>query len=180
MCFAVGRQRTTSKVVYRWHDFPRSDYDIGGTALLYYTTKQDKSLKNKKTIAIYMALLLLSLWQKQKHFKNMQILCLDHTYPPSMTKLAIFMWSGICICQRVSKGQPDKREKGVRRQVSPSTAIPKNRKNFLRVDDNKTELFKFLHLLRKMFCARHVRQNLPISQKEADTRLILHATDAVA
>ena len=31
----------------------------------------------------------------------------------------------------------EKRGKGVRRQVLPSTAIPKNWKDFLRVDDNK-------------------------------------------
>ena len=37
-----------------------------------------------------------------------------------------------------------KRGKGVRRRVSPSTTIPKSWKDFLRVDDNKTELFKFL------------------------------------
>ena len=37
-----------------------------------------------------------------------------------------------------------KRGKGVRRRVSPSTSIPKSWKDFLRVDDNKTELFKFL------------------------------------
>ena len=37
-----------------------------------------------------------------------------------------------------------KRGKGVRRIVVPSAAIPKNWKDFLRVDDNKTELFSFL------------------------------------
>ena len=37
-----------------------------------------------------------------------------------------------------------KRGKGVRRRVVPSAAIPKNWKDFLRVDDNKTELFSFL------------------------------------
>ena len=37
-----------------------------------------------------------------------------------------------------------KGRKGVRRCVSSSIAIPKSWKDFLRVDDNKTELFKFL------------------------------------
>ena len=37
-----------------------------------------------------------------------------------------------------------KRGKGVRRRVVPSAAIPKNWKDFLRVDDNKTELLSFL------------------------------------
>jgi hypothetical protein len=37
-----------------------------------------------------------------------------------------------------------KRGKGVRRRVVPTAAIPKNWGNFLRVDENKTELFKFL------------------------------------
>ena len=37
-----------------------------------------------------------------------------------------------------------KRDKGVRKRVSPSTVMPKNRKDFLRVDQNKTELFGFL------------------------------------
>ena len=37
-----------------------------------------------------------------------------------------------------------KRGKGVRGRVVPSAAIPKNGKDFLRVDDNKKELFSFL------------------------------------
>ena len=37
-----------------------------------------------------------------------------------------------------------KRGKGVRRRVAPSTQIPKNWKDFLRVDENKQELLKFL------------------------------------
>ena len=56
---------------------------------------------------------------QQKHFKSMQILCLDHTYPPRLTKLAVLMWSGMCICQKVSKGQPDKKEERVSEDVCP-------------------------------------------------------------
>ena len=37
-----------------------------------------------------------------------------------------------------------KRGKSVRKRVAPSTVIPKNRKDFLRVDQNKTALFGFL------------------------------------
>jgi hypothetical protein len=37
-----------------------------------------------------------------------------------------------------------KRGKGVRRRVAPSSAVPGNWHEFLRIDDNKTELFSFL------------------------------------
>ena len=37
-----------------------------------------------------------------------------------------------------------KRGKGVRRRAEPSTAIPGNWKEFLRIDENKVELFSFL------------------------------------
>ena len=37
-----------------------------------------------------------------------------------------------------------KRGKGVRRRVAPTTAIPQNWMDFLRVDENKSELFRFL------------------------------------
>ncbi len=36
-----------------------------------------------------------------------------------------------------------KRGKGVRRRVEPSSAIPGNWSEFLRIDDNKSELFSF-------------------------------------
>ena len=138
---------------------------------------------------------------QQKHFKSMQILCLNHTYPPRLTKLAVLMWYGMCICQTVSKGQPDKREERVvRRRVSLSTTIPKSWKDFLRVDDNKTELFKFLaqHVTCRTVdegkvlyatsaqnvlsstCQAELSNLTPCSQEEADTRLILHAAYAVA
>ena len=81
-----------------------------------------------------------------------------------------------------------KRGKGVRRRVSPSTTIPKSWKDFFRVDDNKTELFKFL--AQHVTCltvdegkvlyatsaqnvqARHARQNLAISPHAHRRRLI--------
>ena len=37
-----------------------------------------------------------------------------------------------------------KRGKGIRRRVSPTTLLPQNWKDFLHVNENKTELFKFL------------------------------------
>ena len=38
----------------------------------------------------------------------------------------------------------EKRGKGICLRVSPSTAVPKNWQDFLRVDDNKQELFHYL------------------------------------
>ena len=93
----------------------------------------------------------------------------------------------------------EKRGKGVRRRVAPSTQIPKNWKDFLRVDENKTELFKFLsqqaiHLPidegKVIYgtdgsnvhttMANVVLTNLsPCLHEEADTRLLLHAADTV-
>ena len=92
-----------------------------------------------------------------------------------------------------------KREKGVRRRVSPSTTIPKSWKDFLRFDDNKTELFKFLAQLVTCLavegkvvyatsaqdvlsstCQAELSNLTPCSQEKADTRFILHAADAVA
>jgi len=92
-----------------------------------------------------------------------------------------------------------KRGKGVRRRVVPTTVIPKNWKDFLRVDENKTELFSFLseQVTRlptendKEIYATHGRVVLcstgqsdltnlaPCSHEEADTRLLLHVSDAV-
>ena len=91
-----------------------------------------------------------------------------------------------------------KRDKSVRRRVVPSAAIPKNWKDFLRVEDNKAELFSFLShqvtLLQRegkavyatdghdVLCS--VAENdltglVPCSHEEADTRLFLHVADAV-
>ena len=84
--------------------------------------------------------------------------------------------------------------------MSPSTTIPKSWKNFLCVDDNKTELFKFLaqyvtcltvdkgkvlyatsaQNVSSLTCQAELSNLTPCTQEEADTRLILHATDAVA
>ena len=91
-----------------------------------------------------------------------------------------------------------KRGKSVRRRVVPSAAIPKNWKEFLRVDDNKTELFSFLsHQVtilqtegkavyatdgHDMLCSMaqiDLTGLVPCSHEEADTRLLLHVADAV-
>ena len=92
-----------------------------------------------------------------------------------------------------------KRGKGIRRRVAPTTLIPKNWNDFLHVDENKTELFKFLSqrvtdspigegkviyvtdgidVLSTMTDA-NVTNLAPCSHEEADTRLLLHVADAV-
>ena len=92
-----------------------------------------------------------------------------------------------------------KRGKGARRRVFPSASIPKSWKDFFRVDDNNTEIFKFLaqhvtyltvdegKVLYATFaqdvlsstCQAELSNLTPCSPEEADTRLILHAADAV-
>ena len=92
-----------------------------------------------------------------------------------------------------------KRGKGIRKRVAPSTVIPKNWKDFLRVDQNKTELFSFLsHKTVRLPLAEgkemyatdgngvlcspaesDLAHLAPCSQEEADTRLLLLAADAV-
>ena len=93
----------------------------------------------------------------------------------------------------------EKRGKGTRKRVAPSTVMLKNWTDFLRVDENKTELFAFLSrqaahrplaegkelyatdgsgvlCLPADLCLTHLA---PCSQEEADTRLFLHLADAV-
>ena len=90
----------------------------------------------------------------------------------------------------------DKRGEGVRRRVEPSSKMPSNWKSFLRVNENKTELF---HLLAEEATSRDLpekqvistygdkvlsaprRDNVqiePCMHEEADTRLVLHMLDA--
>ena len=93
----------------------------------------------------------------------------------------------------------DERGKGVRRHIFPTTAIPKNWKDFLRVDDNKTELLRFLSqqvtrittkegaaiyatLKGNVLCSvdnADLTNLVPCSHEEAATRLLLHVADAV-
>ncbi|KAK1888362.1 Fibrinogen-like protein 1, partial [Dissostichus eleginoides] len=92
-----------------------------------------------------------------------------------------------------------KRGKGIRKRVAPSTVMPKNWKDFLRCDENKTDLFAFLsrrvvHLPLAegkelyatdgsgVLCSpveSYLACLAPCSQEEANTRLLLHVADAV-
>lgn len=98
----------------------------------------------------------------------------------------------------LKSGTREKRGSGTRRKVLPSTRIPSNWRSFLRVDDNKTELFYLLAQQAVTFpieegkelystCGELVltsanRSNLtplePCNHEEADTRLLVHALDA--
>ena len=93
----------------------------------------------------------------------------------------------------------EKRGKGVRRRVASTTVIPSKWKDFLRLDENKTELFRFLsqHAIKipvvdgksiyategtNVLCSladADLDNVVPCSQEEADTRIFLHASDAV-
>ena len=96
-------------------------------------------------------------------------------------------------------GARAKRGSGVCRKVVPSGKVPSNWKSFLRVDENKSELFHFLakylmennttgKILCNTFdesvlvspCSIENRQDLePCSHEEADTRMLLHVKNAV-
>ena len=93
----------------------------------------------------------------------------------------------------------EKRGKGVRRRVAASTTLPSKWKDFLHLDDNKTELFKFLSQQAvkvptadgksvyatdgsNVLCSSadaDLSNLVPCSHEEADTHLFLHAVDAV-
>ena len=98
------------------------------------------------------------------------------------------------------KPQQDRKGgKGTRKRVAPSTVLPKNWKDFLRVDENKTELFAFMSREAVnlplpqdkelyatdgsgVLCSpaeSHLAGLAPCSHEEADTRLLLHVADAV-
>ncbi len=103
------------------------------------------------------------------------------------------------IQDRLKSTTRQKRGKGVRRRVAPTTTIPHNWKDFLGLDENKSELFSFLaQCVRslsteegKCVYTTHECNVLssvvdadmtylaPCSHEEADTRLLLHAADAV-
>ncbi|CAC5382291.1 unnamed protein product [Mytilus coruscus] len=92
-----------------------------------------------------------------------------------------------------------KRGKGIRRRVQADSTIPGNWESFLRIDDNKTELFAYLaeQLLtltpsdqttvvstkgREVVCNKPNKNNddlSPCNHEEADTRILLHVADAV-
>ena len=74
------------------------------------------------------------------------------------------------------------REQGVRRRVERGVKLPVDWNSFLRVDDNKTELFKYLaeQTIAIQDKGKEVlsTSDTPRSHEEADTRLLLHAFDA--
>ena len=89
-----------------------------------------------------------------------------------------------------------KRGNGVRRRVEPSSLVPINWQEFLRIDENKVELFSFLttciasiksdkqvistlHLEVLCNLPKDISRLAPCTHEEADTRIILHLEDAV-
>jgi hypothetical protein len=90
----------------------------------------------------------------------------------------------------------DKRGSGIRTRVSENTKMPKNWQQFLRVVDNKVELFHFLtQNLTLLACEKtliltyddnvvqyginvDIQDITPCNHEEADTRLILHCLHA--
>jgi len=91
-----------------------------------------------------------------------------------------------------------KRGQGVRRRVVAAAAIPGNWQNFLRVDSNKTELFRFLSAALMEWFDQEDKQVVisdgeavlskpllpdltsltPCNHEEADRRMLLHASHA--
>ena len=59
------------------------------------------------------------------------------------TQRVDLVWD-VYIADSLKSSTREKRGKGKRRRVASSTMIPKNWKDFLRVDENKSELFHFL------------------------------------
>lgn len=89
----------------------------------------------------------------------------------------------------------ERRGKGVRRRVEANTFIPGNWQEFLRIDDNKSELFTFLakravtiesdkHVIsthgKNVLCNQPLdtTQLQPCQHEEADTRMMVHMLDA--
>ena len=90
-----------------------------------------------------------------------------------------------------------KRGEGIRRRVLPTSKIPGNWHSFLRVNENKQELFEFLAdgvvslqtdekvvvstRGESVVCNQMIdKSNIePCKQEEADTRMFLHVYDAV-
>ena len=89
------------------------------------------------------------------------------------------------------------RGQGTRRCVLPNSPLPRNWQTFLRLDQNKMELFRFLAQCiaglgcQKQIITTHGKDILatlpredtsalaPCTQEEADTRIFLHAADAI-
>ena len=94
------------------------------------------------------------------------------------------------------KAMRKKRGPGTRRRVQPNSKIPGNWEEFLKVSENKKELFAFLaqqsvtiqtekkviSTFGKSILLNSPREDIsrlsPCAHEEADTRLLLHAADA--
>eukprot|EP00794_Sanderia_malayensis_P011452 gene11452-12649_t len=91
----------------------------------------------------------------------------------------------------------EKRGKGSRRRVGPNVVLPRNWQQFLRNDENKGELFRFLakhatqiettkHVITTYgedvisVLPRDLSFLTPCNHEEADSRMILHAGDAAS
>ena len=89
-----------------------------------------------------------------------------------------------------------KRGRGIRRRVEPSSSIPGNWQAFLRIDENKVELFSFLAtrlaaqetekqvigtLHKDVVCthARYIAGLAQCTHEEAHSRMLLHVEDAM-
>ena len=111
-----------------------------------------------------------------------------------MTRLDI-VWDEY-VSHSLKAGAQGKREKRVRRQVEPSSAVPGNWSSFLRIADNKLELFSYLATMavsidtsKQVISTHHVnvicknRQDVssraPCTHEEAAIRMFLHVEDAV-
>ncbi len=88
-----------------------------------------------------------------------------------------------------------KRGKGIKRKVESTSQLPSNWQAFLRIDENKVELFSYLadcaaelatckEIIttkgQSVMCnmSRDVSRLCPCDHEEADTRIILHSLDA--
>jgi hypothetical protein len=69
--------------------------------------------------------------------------------PLKKTRRVDVIW-GVYLSDSLKGTTRQKRGKDIRRRVVPTTTVPKNWKDFLRVDENKTELFSFLS--RQVIC----------------------------
>ena len=104
---------------------------------------------------------------------------------------------GVYIAENLKTSTRQKRGHGEQRKVSPSAPIPSDWKGFVRNDANKQDIFAFLAkeiekckvsgkqivstCHENIVCSGDISLgNLaPCTQKEADTRLLLHAADCV-
>ena len=106
-----------------------------------------------------------------------------------------FVWD-LYIADSLKADTRNRRGKGVRRRVEPTSEVPRNWQEFLRIDDNKTELFSFLasnladletnkHLITTQGTGvlsskcQDMSALAPCTHEEADTRIFLHLQNAV-